>query len=67
MVVDVIRCQRRGDNLVQILSIPATDDEVSALRFLCSSPNQADEYKYFLVKYPDLLLIYKEAKLVLYI
>ena len=29
MVVDVIRCQRRGDNLVQILSIPATDDEVT--------------------------------------
>ena len=31
MLVDVVRCQQSGDNVTQILSIPATDVEVCSL------------------------------------
>ena len=43
MVVDVIRCQTHGDNLITVLNTPATDAEVGLISSVISQSDTDTE------------------------
>lgn len=42
-MVDVIRCQRKGENLVDILAIPATEEEEDVHQALIKRRERVDQ------------------------